>query len=61
MLLYTFVSDFAYKSSLLITVIKLVNRMERAKEKYSVIMPTYQERENLPVIVFLLMEVADSQ
>ncbi len=26
--------------------------------KYSVILPTYNERENLPVIIFLLFEMA---
>lgn len=31
------------------------------KNKYSVIMPTYNERENLPIMLFLLFENADKQ
>jgi glycosyltransferase involved in cell wall biosynthesis len=34
--------------------------MSQAK-KYSVIMPTYNELENLPVMTFLLLEQADKQ
>jgi dolichol-phosphate mannosyltransferase len=26
--------------------------------KYSIILPTYQERENLPVIIYLIFEMA---
>jgi hypothetical protein len=29
--------------------------------KYSVLMPTYEERENLPLIVYLLMQTAEEQ
>jgi len=29
--------------------------------KYSVLLPTYNERENLPLIIWLLMNMADEQ
>lgn len=29
--------------------------------KYSVILPTYNERENLPVIIYLIMKMADEK
>ena len=29
--------------------------------KYSVLMPTYNERENLPLIVWLLMKTSEEQ
>lgn len=29
--------------------------------KYSVILPTYQERENLPLIVYLIMKMAQEK
>lgn len=29
--------------------------------KYSVLMPTYEERENLPLIVWLLLKTASEQ
>ena len=29
--------------------------------KYSVLMPTYNERENLPLIIWLLMKTAEEQ
>jgi glycosyltransferase involved in cell wall biosynthesis len=32
-----------------------------AANKYSVIMPTYNEKENLPIMVFLLLEQAEKQ
>lgn len=35
--------------------------MAANKTKYSVIMPTYNERENLPIMIFLLLEQADKQ
>lgn len=32
--------------------------MEGNKQKYSVLLPTYNERENLPLIIWLLMTTA---
>lgn len=29
--------------------------------KYSVLMPTYNERENLPIITYLLMQTAEEK
>jgi len=29
--------------------------------KYSVLMPTYNERENLPLIVYLLLQTAEEK
>lgn len=34
------------------------NSTLKANCKYSVLMPTYQERENLPLITYLLMKCA---
>ncbi len=31
------------------------------KGKYSVLLPTYNERENLPLIMWLLMKTAEEQ
>ena len=33
--------------------------MQNNNNKYSVILPTYNERENLPIIVYLIMEMAE--
>jgi hypothetical protein len=33
----------------------------KSSPKYSVLMPTYQERENLPLIVYLLMQTAEEK
>jgi hypothetical protein len=33
----------------------------KANYKYSVLMPTYEERENLPLITYLLMKTAQEQ
>jgi len=33
----------------------------KATHKYSVLMPTYNERENLPLIVYLLMQTAEEK
>ena len=33
--------------------------MVETRAKYSVLMPTYQERENLPLITWLLMDTAE--
>ena len=35
--------------------------MASAKNKYSVLLPTYNEKENLPVIVYLIFEMAEKQ
>ena len=32
-----------------------------SSDKYSIILPTYNERENLPIITFLLFEMADKK
>jgi dolichol-phosphate mannosyltransferase len=32
---------------------------KKNNNKYSVILPTYNERENLPIIVFLILEMAE--
>lgn len=32
--------------------------MEKQNPKYSVLLPTYNERENLPLIIWLLMTTA---
>ncbi len=32
-----------------------------SQDKYSVLLPTYEERENLPLIIWMLMDVADKQ
>ena len=32
-----------------------------ATHKYSVLLPTYNERENLPLIIYLLMDTAESE
>ena len=31
------------------------------KDLYSVLMPTYNERTNLPIMVYLIMEMAEKQ
>lgn len=31
--------------------------MDKNNNKYSVILPTYNERENLPIIVYLILEM----
>jgi len=33
--------------------------MDKNNNKYSVILPTYNERENLPIIVYLIQEMAE--
>jgi dolichol-phosphate mannosyltransferase len=33
----------------------------KGSPKYSVLMPTYEERENLPLIVYLLMQTAEEK
>ncbi len=32
-----------------------------SKGKYSILLPTYNERENLPLIMWLLMKTAEEQ
>ena len=34
---------------------------EKGKDKYSILIPTYEERENLPLITWLLMKMADEK
>ena len=34
---------------------------QREGIKYSILMPTYEERENLPLIVYLLMQTAEEK
>ena len=36
----------------------MVTTRSRGGDKYSVLMPTYEERENLPIITYLLMQTA---
>lgn len=33
--------------------------MQKNPNKYSVLLPTYNEKENLPIIIFLIMEMAE--
>ena len=35
--------------------------MESEKEKYSILLPTYNERENLPIIVWLIIKYLDGK
>ena len=36
-------------------------KKQRGGPKYSVLMPTYEERENLPLITWLLMQCAEEK
>jgi len=35
--------------------------VDKAARKYSVLLPTYNERENLPLIIWLLMKTATEE
>ena len=35
--------------------------MESENEKYSILLPTYNERENLPIIVWLIIKYLDGK
>lgn len=37
------------------------SRMDEVREKYSVILPTYNERRNLPIVVWLLVRMFREQ
>lgn len=45
----------------LINILILYPPMASTKNKYSVLLPTYNEKENLPVIVYLIFEMAEKQ
>ena len=34
---------------------------EKSKHKYSVLLPTYEERENLPLVVWLIVKYFDER
>jgi len=38
--------------------IQIIFFIEKLMSKYSVILPTYNERENLPLIIYLIMDMA---
>ena len=35
--------------------------MESENEKYSILLPTYNERENLPIIIWLIIKYLDGK
>ena len=35
--------------------------MESENEKYSILLPTYNERENLPIIIWLIVKYLDGK
>lgn len=38
------------------TITPFVRRMAKSVNKYSILLPTYNERTNLPIIVYLLIK-----
>ena len=39
----------------------VIFKKEMSKPKYSILLPTYNERENLPIIIWLLMKYLDDE
>ena len=39
----------------------MILKKEMSKPKYSILLPTYNERENLPIIIWLLVKYLDDE